>query len=216
MMGARSTNGATPHGVAPFFGAMAALAAWAFPAAALAQAPDLERAKQIVGGSCFLCHGADGESSSEVFPKLGGQNAEYLAKQLANFKSGTRKSPSMGGMVKDLTPQDIASLGAYFAAKPGTTHEIKDWDLAGVGRYVYLQGNRWAGVAACQSCHGASGHGTTTLPRLAGQNAIYLELQIKQFNTRERTNDNEVMHAIASKMSELEIKAVSEYLSGQP
>ena len=68
----------------------------------------------------------------------------------------------------------------------------------------------------CQSCHGASGHGTTTLPRLAGQNAIYLELQIKQFNTRERTNDNEVMHAIASKMSELEIKAVSEYLSGQP
>ena len=85
MMGARSTSGATPHGVAPFFGVMAAFAAWAFPAAALAQAPDLERAKQIVGGSCFLCHGADGESSSEVFPKLGGQNAEYLAKQLANF-----------------------------------------------------------------------------------------------------------------------------------
>ena len=111
----------------------------------------------------------------------------------------------MGGMVKDLTPQDIASLGAYFAAKPGTTHEIKDWDLAGVGRYVYLQGNRWSGVAACQSCHGASGHGTTTLPRLAGQNAIYLEMQIKQFNTRERTNDNEVMHAVASKLTELEI-----------
>jgi len=65
-------------------------------------------------------------------------------------------------------------------------------------------------------CHGASGHGTATLPRLAGQNAIYLETQIKQFNARERTNDNEVMHVIASKMSELEIKAVSEYLSGQP
>lgn len=216
MKATSGTTGAAPGGVAPFFAAMALIAALASPAGALAQAPDLERAKKIVGGSCFLCHGLDGESSSEVFPKLGGQNAEYLAKQLANFKSGARKSSSMGGMVKDLTPEDIASLGAYFAAKPGSTHEIKDWDLAGVGRYVYLHGNRWTGVAACQSCHGASGHGTSSLPRLAGQNAIYLETQIKQFNTRERTNDNEVMHVIASKMSELEIKAVSEYLSGQP
>ena len=177
---------------------------------------DLERARRIVAGRCFLCHGMDGESSSEVFPKLGGQNAQYLSKQLANFKSGTRRSSTMGAMVKDLSEQDFASLGAYFAAKPGTAHEVKDWDLAGVGRYVYLQGNRWTGVAACQSCHGASGHGTASLPRLAGQNAIYLETQIRQFNTRERTNDNEVMHAIAAKMSELEIKAVSEYLSGQP
>ena len=122
----------------------------------------------------------------------------------------------MSGMVKDLSDEDFASLGAYFAAKPATAHEVKDWDLAGVGRYVYLQGNRWSGVAACQSCHGASGHGTASLPRLAGQNAIYLETQIRQFNTRDRTNDNEVMHAIAAKMTELEIKAVSAYLSGQP
>ncbi len=216
MMTSVSTNGAAPLGVAPFFRAMTALATMAFAAAASAQGPDLERAKKIVGGGCFLCHGADGESSSEVFPKLGGQNAQYLSKQLANFKSGTRRSSTMGAMVKDLSEQDFASLGAYFAAKPGTAHEVKDWDLAGVGRYVYLQGNRWTGVAACQSCHGASGHGTASLPRLAGQNAIYLETQIRQFNTRERTNDNEVMHAIAAKMSELEIKAVSEYLSGQP
>jgi len=216
MMTSVSTNGAAPRGVAPFFRTMTALATMAFAAAASAQAPDLERAKKIVGAGCFLCHGADGESSSEVFPKLGGQNAQYLSKQLANFKSGTRRSSTMGGMVKDLSEQDFASLGAYFAAKPGTPHEVKDWDLAGVGRYVYLQGNRWTGVAACQSCHGASGHGTASLPRLAGQNAIYLETQIRQFNTRERTNDNEVMHAIAAKMSELEIKAVSEYLSGQP
>lgn len=216
MIAARSTSGAAPHGVAPFFRALTTLATMAFAAATLAQAPDLERAKKIVGGGCFLCHGADGESSSEVFPKLGAQNADYLAKQLANFKSGARKSSTMGGMVKDLSEQDFASVGAYFAAKPSSAHEVKDWDLAGVGRYVYLQGNRWSGVAACQTCHGPSGHGTANLPRLAGQNAIYLETQIKQFNTRERTNDNEVMHAIAAKMSELEIKAVSEYLSGQP
>ena len=215
-MGKRSAKGAAPRGAAPFFRAAAAAAALGAAACASAQAPDLERAKKIVGGRCILCHGADGESSSEVFPKIGGHNAEYLAKQLANFRSGARKSTAMSGMVKDLSDEDFASLGAYFAAKPATAHEVKDWDLAGVGRYVYLQGNRWSGVAACQSCHGASGHGTASLPRLAGQNAIYLETQIRQFNTRDRTNDNEVMHAIAAKMTELEIKAVSAYLSGQP
>ena len=81
----------------------------------------------------------------------------------------------------------------------------------------------WAATSTCRGTAGpasktgnALSGSTTSLPRLAGQNAIYLETQIRQFNARERTNDNEVMHAIASKMSELEIKAVSEYLSGQP
>jgi cytochrome c553 len=83
-----------------------------------------------------------------------------------------------------------------------------------VGRYIYEHGNRYAGVAACGGCHGPNGAGTANLPRLAGQNELYLENQIKQFNKRERTNDNAVMHTIASKMTELEMKAVAEYLSG--
>jgi len=69
-------------------------------------------------------------------------------------------------------------------------------------------------VAACASCHGEKGHGTPQLPRIAGQHAQYTENQLKAFNKRERTNDNAVMHAIASKLSELELKAVSAYLSG--
>ena len=183
-------------------------------AAAFAQAPDLERARKIVSGSCFLCHGVDGETSSELYPKLGAQHAVYVAKQLANFKSGERRSDTMAPMVRDLAPADFASLGAYFAAKPATANEVKDAELVAVGRYVYAQGNRWSGVAACQGCHGAAGYGTETLPRLAGQNALYLENQLKQFNSRARTNDNEVMHAIAAKLTELETKAVAEYLSG--
>ena len=70
-------------------------------------------------------------------------------------------------------------------------------------------------MAACQGCHGPAGHGTEALPRLAGQNALYLENQLKQFNTRARTNDNDVMHAIAAKLTELETKAVAEFLSAQ-
>ena len=70
-----------------------------------------------------------------------------------------------------------------------------------------------SGVAACVSCHGPKGHGTPQLPRLAGQQALYLENQLKQFNTRERNNDNAVMHSIASRLTELEVKAVSSYIS---
>jgi len=89
-----------------------------------------------------------------------------------------------------------------------------DQDLAAVGRYVYHKGNVYSGVAACEGCHGPKGHGTTQLPRLAGQRPMYIEQQIKQFNTRERNNDNAVMHSIADKLTELETKAVATYLSG--
>jgi cytochrome c553 len=83
-----------------------------------------------------------------------------------------------------------------------------------VGRFIYLRGNPFSGVAACSTCHGPTGGGTENLPRLAGQHAQYTENQLKAFNKRERTNDNAVMHAIASKLTELELKAVSVYLSG--
>ena len=85
-----------------------------------------------------------------------------------------------------------------------------------MGRYLYARGNTFSGVAACASCHGVRAEGSETLPRLAGQQALYLENQLKQFNKRERTNDNAVMLAIASKLSELEIKALAEYLASVP
>jgi cytochrome c553 len=93
-------------------------------------------------------------------------------------------------------------------------HAVDDADLAQVGRFIYLRGNPYSGVAACATCHGPNGHGTDTLPRLAGQHAQYTENQLKQFNKRERTNDNSIMHTIASKLNELETKAVASYLSG--
>lgn len=182
---------------------------------ARAQAPDLERAKKIASGSCVLCHGEQGESASEVFPRLAAQHPAYIAKQLAAFKSGARKSTSMRPMVGKLTEDDMAALGAYYSQMPATAGEVKDKELATVGRYIYHQGNRFAGVPPCATCHGPNGEGAANLPRLAGQNELYLENQIRLFNKRERTNDNAVMHTIASKLSELEMKAVSEYLSGK-
>ncbi len=191
-----------------------------FWAAALLAGPahaqaDETRAKKIAGGSCFLCHGAQGESTSEVFPRLAGQNPEYVAKQLAAFKSGQRKSTAMADMVAKLTPDEMMALGLYYAKMRLPTEEAKDPQLAQVGRYVYHNGNKFSGVPACVSCHGGSGEGAAHLPRLATQFSGYLYTQLKQFNKRERTNDNAVMHAITEKMTELEMAAVSEYLSSK-
>lgn len=191
-----------------------------FGAAALLAGPahaqaDEARAKKIAGGSCFLCHGAQGESTSEVFPRLAGQNPEYVAKQLAAFKSGQRKSTAMADMVAKLTPDEMMALGLYYAKMRLPAEEAKDPQLAQVGRYVYHNGNKFSGVPACVSCHGSSGEGAAHLPRLATQFSGYLYTQLKQFNKRERTNDNAVMHAITEKMTELEMAAVSEYLSSK-
>ena len=176
---------------------------------------DEARAKKIVMGSCFICHGAEGESSSEIFPRLAGQHAQYIAKQLENFKSGKRKSTAMADMVAKLTSEDMQALGRYFEQQQHSPVTPKDAELAAVGAYIYNHGNKYSGLPACASCHGPEAKGTVALPRLAGQFAIYTETQLKQFSKRERTNDNAVMHAIVSKMTELEMVSVAEYLSGK-
>ena len=192
------------------------LAAGALALAGAALAQDNEaRARQIIGGSCFLCHGAEGESASEVFPRLAGQNAEYIAKQLENFKSGKRQSTAMAPMVEKLTPEDMAALGRFYASRPPHQEAAKDAPLAAVGQYIYQVGNRFSGVPACATCHGADGAGSNALPRLAGQHAAYLDKQLRQFGQRARNNDNAVMHAVVEKMTPLEMAAVAEYLSGR-
>lgn len=178
------------------------------------RATDATRAEEIVQGKCFICHGADGESSSPVFPRLAGQHAGYVARQLADYRSGKRVSTTMQPMVSDLAPADFNALGKYFETRPPQKHKVDDTELAQMGRFIYLRGNPYSGVPACSGCHGPQGHGTETLPRLAGQHAQYTENQLKQFNKRERTNDNAVMHSIAVKLTELEVKAVAAYVSG--
>lgn len=190
------------------------LAACCIAGAAWGQA-DEARAKKIVTGVCFICHGMEGESSSEVFPRLAGQHWEYTAKQLGQFKSGKRKSTAMADMAAKLTPDEMVALGKYFEKMAVPVEPVKDTELAAVGRYIFHTGNKYSGVAACAGCHGKEGLGTSQLPRLAGQYASYIETQLKNFGSRERTNDNAVMHAIVSSMTPLEMAAVAEYISGK-
>jgi cytochrome c553 len=183
-------------------------------AAPATAADDAARAEQIVQGKCFICHGIDGESSSPLFPRLAGQHARYIERQLADYKSGKRASSTMGPMVEDLSAADFKALGAYFESRRPQARKLADPELAQVGRFVFVRGNPNSGVAACADCHGAQGGGTETLPRLAGQHAQYTENQLRAFSKRERSNDDTVMHGIANRLSELEMKAVAAYLSG--
>lgn len=182
------------------------------PAAAVDNA-DLARAAEIVAGRCSLCHGPEGESASPIYPRLAGQHSEYIAKQLGDFQSGKRKSETMKPQAAELTPAEMKALGAFFEAKKAGARPARDGELLAVGKYVFNRGNQFSGVPACASCHGPKGLGTPQLPRLAGQHPRYIEDQLKQFNSRERTNDNAVMHTVASKLSELERHAVAEFIA---
>ena len=190
------------------------LAACLVAGAAWGQA-DEARAKKIVAGVCFVCHGMEGESSSEVFPRLAGQHWEYTARQLDHFKSGKRKSTAMADMAAKLKPDEMVALGKYFEKIAVPAEPAKDSELAAVGSYIFHTGNKYSAVPACASCHGKEGLGTSQLPRLAGQYSSYIEGQLKSFGNRERTNDNAVMHAIVARMTPLEMAAVAEYLSGK-
>lgn len=183
-------------------------------AAAAATAAELARAQEIVMGQCFICHGAEGESSSPLFPRLAGQHAQYTARQLADYQSGRRRSTTMQPMVQALQPGDFLALGRFFEQQPVRAHAVEDPQLARMGQGLFERGKPDAGVPACTACHGAQGAGTETLPRLAGQHAQYTLNQLRQFDRRERTNDNAVMHTIAARLSEMEMKALAQYISG--
>lgn len=181
----------------------------------MAAAQDMPpRVKQIIVERCGLCHGPEGESASRIYPRLAAQHPVYMRKQLADFRDGRRKSEVMYEMTKDLKDDEIALLANFYAGKPAGASQPGDADLAAVGRYIYHKGNTYSGVPSCDSCHGAQGYGTEQLPRLAGQHPRYLETQLQEFNQRARTNDNAIMHTIATKLTELETRAVTVYIGG--
>jgi cytochrome c553 len=182
--------------------------------ASFAQA-DEARAKKIISGSCFLCHGSTGDSTSQLYPRLAGQHHEYIAKQLEHFKSGARKSSAMRDMASKLSSEEMLALGKFFEKQSVPIEVPKDSNLAKAGYAIFHHGNPLSGLPSCASCHGAEAKGTSALPRLAGQHAGYIQTQLNQFNEREQTQENAMMHAIAAKMTASEISAVAEYISSK-
>ena len=171
---------------------------------------------QVKAAACAGCHGVDGNGGADpVWPRLAGQDADYTAKQLADFKSGARRDPIMAGMAAPLSVQDMKDIGAYYASLKPKAGAAKSVELAKLGEKLYRGGNAKMGVTACMSCHGPSGHGIPPrYPRVSAQSVAYIEKQMLAFKSGARANDGDIMTRIAFRMSEHEIKAIADYMAG--
>jgi cytochrome c553 len=204
--------------------ALAILFATSFVSHASEQAhakADPAKGKAIAETVCVACHGADGNSQIAANPILAQQGEEYLYKQLKNFKAAdgkpaARNNPIMGGMVAALSDDDMKNVAAWFASQKLKPATAKDESKIALGQKLWRQGDFAKGTPACAGCHGPAGAGLPAqYPRLAGQFADYTEAQLKAFRQGERTNDPaKMMRMIAAKLSDVEMKAVSEYAAG--
>jgi cytochrome c553 len=187
--------------------ALAAVAQW--PKVAVAADP-----AQIASTVCVACHGEGGHSLVPIFPKLAGQQPVYLAKQLTEFISGKRKNDAMVPILPSIKEDDIPGLAAYFASQKPMFGTVADAELAAQGKKLFEEGNEVSGVPACVGCHQPGALGNERYPRLAGQHKDYEVKQINSFKAGERTNDKgRVMRAVAERLTEQEIAAVTEYIS---
>jgi cytochrome c553 len=204
--------------VAATFGGLA-VSAQAADAAQPAK-PDVTRGQAIATQVCAACHGADGNSAGGAFPKLAGQHAAYIVKELKDYKTQpgakgpARNNPIMAGIAGALSDQDMINVAAYFEtqkSKPGYAH---DKDTVPVAQKIYRGGVADRGVPACAACHGPNGMGIPTqYPRLSGQWADYTAAQLTAFAQGTR-NNSEPMHTIALRLNDAEVKALADYIAG--
>ena len=172
--------------------------------------------------TCAACHGPDGNSPagnanpSMPFPKLAGQSAGYIAKQLSEFKAKTRVDATMNGMASPLSEEDMADIGAYYASLSPSTGSA-DAEKGAAGSKIFTGGIVEKGVSACMACHGPSGAGNpgAGFPSLAGQHNSYTVKQLQAFRAGTRANDPAMMmQQVAERMSDADIEAVAEYIQG--
>jgi hypothetical protein len=178
--------------------------------------PDPARGQQLVGQVCVACHGLDGNAVIPVNPRLAGQPAEYLAKQLSDYakpagdKTG-RENAVMLAFAATLTPDDRRNVAAYLSAQKQIPAAARSKDALDLGQRIYRTGIAEKAVPACAGCHGPTGAGLPVLyPRIGGQNPDYIEAQLKAFRDGTRRN-NEAMATIAARLSEAEMKALADY-----
>lgn len=166
--------------------------------------------------TCLACHGPDGNSPNPIWPKLAGQAPNYIKKQIADFKAGSRSDPLMTAMAAPLSDQDVADLAAYFSSQKQSEGAAAPEQVA-LGEKIFRGGNAATGVAACMACHGPAGLGNpaANFPRVSGQHAAYLEKALKDFRSGARKNDaGGMMSGVVARMTDGEIAAVSQYLQG--
>jgi cytochrome c553 len=181
---------------------------------------DIAKGQQIAAQACAACHGADGNAPTPANPKLAGQHADYLYKQLVNFvpkqgaKEAERANAIMAGFAATLSDEDRRNVSAFYARQPKQLASARSKELVELGQRIYRSGIPEKQVPSCSGCHGPTGAGIPAqYPRMGGQWAEYTESQLVQFRAGQRNNSAQ-MTAIAARMSDREIKAVSDYIAG--
>jgi cytochrome c553 len=181
-------------------------------------AADKLHAQKVAITVCGTCHGPQGNNTQPKFPRLAGQNANYLATQLKAFRSQTRGDPDaisyMWGMAAELDDDTIAALAAYYAAQKADASPGGDAAAIARGREIYEHGISAEGVPACSTCHGPDAHGTQDFPRLAGQHAQYVLKQLGSFQSNMRKVA--IMHGVAQNLRLPEMESVAAFLEAQP
>lgn len=186
--------------------------------------PDLVAGEARYTALCVACHGADGNSGAPVNPKLAQQHPEYIVKQLKEFKSGKRPNAIMQGFASQLSDADMVNIAAFLANQKNKPGFAKDKQMVALGERIYRGGIAERQIAACAGCHSPNGSGIPAqYPRLSGQHAEYTAAQLAKFRTAwndktakgDSTRPNNVqMMQIASRMNDVEIRAVSDYIAG--
>jgi cytochrome c553 len=175
-------------------------------------------AVRLAVGVCGTCHGPRGISQQPKYPRLAGQNANYLAAQLKAFRAQTRSDPDaigyMWGMAGNLEDGTIDALAQYYARQTPGGGRTTDPALVARGKAIYEQGLAAVGVPACAACHGPDAHGMADFPRLAGQHAQYVLKQLNSFQSNMR--NVAVMHGVAQGLKTEEMSAVAAFLEAQP
>ena len=196
---------------------LVALALSISPYTLLAQAAGDPEAGKAKASQCASCHGNDGNSLNPEWPKLAGQHAAYLVKQLQYFEAGERENVTMKPMASVLDEQGREDVAAYYASQKVSMGEA-DPELVELGQKIYRSGNSESGVAPCMGCHGPNGAGNPAAlyPALRGQHSKYIEIQLHGFAEGKRANENakKMMQILAVRMTNREIRAVASYIQG--
>lgn len=161
---------------------------------------------------CSWCHGVSGQGFATA-PRLAGQRAEYIEKQLQGFRQHTRPGPFMWNTAKNLDALDVGDLAAYFSAIPPQAAEDGDRVTASAGKTIYLQGIPSSNIVACAACHGPNGEGIREIPRLGGLSASYLKTRLDQWAHGSFATASAPMPQIARQLSASDIDSLASYLS---
>ena len=166
---------------------------------------------------CSACHGADGNSVVGLWPSLAGQNEKYLLKQLRLVKSGDRVIDSMVGLLDNLEDSDLEDISAFYASQKNKVGQVEESKLE-LGRKLYYAGNLEKGVPSCSACHSprGQGNGPAAYPLLSGQQPDYVAKALKDYRSGARINEDpsKIMAAIAYKLDDTEIEALSSFVHG--